>query len=193
MDALYRRRAAELDACATRHDVDLVHARWLAEDQAAAAARDPRNQALAKLQARVDQLERERAAFAADLGKLVGKTIKAREAVFVEAQGEVLARAKAELRTEFEQRLAQEVERVTKELTETFEQRMAIPVEVEPPMRFKGTWKAERAYAPGDTVNDRNSLWVCQDPVGPGADRPEGGQKWKLAVKRGSQDRARDT
>jgi hypothetical protein len=185
---VYRRRNAELAVCATRYEVDAVLSKWEREDLAAAAEADWRNQVLTELRARVDQLERERA----DLCKTVAR-MKTREEALTEAMGEVLARAKAELRSQFEERLAQEVERVTKELTETLEQRMAIPVEAEPPMRFKGTWKAERAYAPGDTVNDRNSLWVCQDPVGPGADRPEGGQMWKLAVKRGSQDRARDT
>jgi hypothetical protein len=59
-----------------------------------------------------------------------------------------------------------------------------LALEAKPSVTFKGVWRAETAYTPGDAAIRHGSLWICTaDTQGePGKDFGA----WTLAVKRGA-------
>jgi formate dehydrogenase maturation protein FdhE len=51
-------------------------------------------------------------------------------------------------------------------------------------LKYEGTWREGKTYAPGACVTFQGSLWVCEG--GNGGERPgAGATSWRLAVKRG--------
>lgn len=64
---------------------------------------------------------------------------------------------------------------------EAVEVRLAA-LEARPGLKYRGVWN-HGAYAPGDLVTHKGSLWHCEQPThaAPG----DGSEAWRLAVKRG--------
>ncbi|WP_247565816.1 hypothetical protein [Bradyrhizobium sp. 151] len=57
-------------------------------------------------------------------------------------------------------------------------------LERRPVLRYLGVWDASRTYPPGSFVTHAGSVWNC-DVENAGVRPGEGGNIWKLAVKRG--------
>lgn len=59
-------------------------------------------------------------------------------------------------------------------------------LESRPVMEYRGVWKADEDYRPGDLVTDHGSMFYCSAPT---RDRPASTDAWQLCVKRGADGR----